>query len=103
MIPIVAGSPRQNLLLAAPVAADYERLLRRARDDTGAIANMLLGVRHEGVTEGAGHLRRDGLIHYSRGHITVLAPPKLQARVCGCYTVIKRETVRLLPQQLATH
>ncbi len=60
------------------------------------IANML-GVRREGVTEAAGQLQRDGLIHYSRGHITVLDRRGLEARVCECYEVVKKEFDRLLP------
>ena len=60
------------------------------------IANML-GVRREGVTEAAGKLQRAGLIHYSRGHITVLDRPGLEARVCECYQVVKKEFERLLP------
>jgi CRP-like cAMP-binding protein len=60
------------------------------------IANML-GVRREGVTEAAGKLQKAGLIHYRRGHITVLDRPKLEARVCECYSVVKREFDRLLP------
>jgi CRP-like cAMP-binding protein len=65
------------------------------------IANML-GVRREGVTEAAGHLQAAGLIHYSRGKITVLDRPKLEARVCECYAVVKREYSRLLPKNTAT-
>jgi CRP-like cAMP-binding protein len=65
------------------------------------IANML-GVRREGVTEAAGHLQTAGLIHYSRGRITVLDRPKLEARVCECYAVVKREYDRLLPHIAAT-
>lgn len=60
------------------------------------IANML-GVRREGVTEAAGKLQEAGLITYSRGKITVLDRPGLEARVCECYEVVKREFVRLLP------
>ncbi len=60
------------------------------------IANML-GVRREGVTEAAGRLQGAGLIHYSRGHITVLDRPGLEARVCECYAVVRKETDRLLP------
>jgi CRP-like cAMP-binding protein len=59
------------------------------------IANML-GVRREGVTEAAGNLQAAGLIHYSRGKITVLDRAKLEARVCECYAVVKRESDRLL-------
>lgn len=61
------------------------------------IANML-GVRREGVTEAAGNLQRAGLIHYSRGKITVIDRPGLEARVCECYQVVKTEFDRLLPK-----
>ena len=60
------------------------------------IANML-GVRREGVTEAAGKLHAQGMIEYSRGKITVLDRPRLEARVCECYEVVKREYDRLLP------
>ncbi|WP_427114615.1 Crp/Fnr family transcriptional regulator [Pseudomonas aeruginosa] len=60
------------------------------------IANML-GVRREGVTEAAGKLQKLGVIKYSRGHITVLDRPQLEALCCECYAVVKRETDRLLP------
>ena len=61
------------------------------------IANML-GVRREGVTEAAGRLQAAGLIRYSRGHITVLDRPGLEARVCECYEVVRKEFQRLLPE-----
>ncbi|BBP83761.1 MULTISPECIES: Crp/Fnr family transcriptional regulator [unclassified Pseudomonas] len=60
------------------------------------IANML-GVRREGVTEAAGKLQRQGVIEYSRGHITVLDRKKLEQLSCECYAVVKKETDRLLP------
>ena len=64
------------------------------------IANML-GVRREGVTEAAGRLQAAGLIRYSRGHIEVLDRPRLEARVCECYAVVKKEYDRLLDGKLA--
>jgi CRP-like cAMP-binding protein len=60
------------------------------------ISNML-GVRREGVTEAAGKLQEAGIISYSRGRITLLDRAKLEARVCECYRVVKRETERLFP------
>jgi CRP-like cAMP-binding protein len=60
------------------------------------IANML-GVRREGVTQAALHLQQAGLIHYVRGHITVLDRKELETRSCECYAVVKREYDRLLP------
>lgn len=64
------------------------------------IANML-GVRREGVTDAAGNLQKAGLIKYSRGRITVLDRPGLEARTCECYAVVKRESDRLLPDLTA--
>jgi CRP-like cAMP-binding protein len=65
------------------------------------IANML-GVRREGVTEGALKLQRAGLIQYTRGHIKVLDRAGLELRTCECYAVVKREYDRLLPSSIAT-
>jgi len=62
------------------------------------IANML-GVRRESVTEAAGNVQRAGLIEYHRGRITVRDRVGLEARVCECYAVVKREFDRLLPQR----
>ena len=63
------------------------------------IANML-GVRREGVTEGAMKLQDAGVIRYSRGRITVLDRPELERRTCECYAVVKKEYDRLLPDMI---
>lgn len=60
------------------------------------IANML-GVRREGVTEAAGKLQKLGVIEYNRGKITVLDRTRLEGLSCECYSVVKKETERLLP------
>ena len=64
------------------------------------IANML-GVRREGVTEGALKLQHAGLIRYARGHISVLDRAGLEKRSCECYGVVKKEYDRLLPRTLS--
>jgi hypothetical protein len=62
----------------------------------------MLGVRREGVTEGALKLQKAGLIRYARGRITVLDREGLERRTCECYAVVKKEYERLLPQRLAS-
>lgn len=64
------------------------------------IANML-GVRREGVTEGALKLQKAGLIRYTRGRIEVLDREGLERRSCECYAVVKKEYDRLLPDRTA--
>jgi CRP-like cAMP-binding protein len=65
------------------------------------IANML-GVRREGVTEGALKLQKAGLIRYTRGRITILDRKGLEERTCECYAVVKKEYDRLLPDRPAS-
>jgi CRP-like cAMP-binding protein len=69
--------------------------IERAQGDQELIANMI-GVRREGVTEAAGRLQKLGVIRYSRGKITVLDRPRLEALSCECYAVVKTETDRLM-------
>jgi CRP-like cAMP-binding protein len=59
------------------------------------IAN-LLGVRREGITAAAGKLQKLGVIEYARGQIIVLDRPRLETLSCECYSLVKRETDRIL-------
>ncbi|MDP1550352.1 MAG: Crp/Fnr family transcriptional regulator [Nitrosomonas sp.] len=65
------------------------------------ISNML-GVRREGITDAARKLQSAGLIEYHRGHITLLDRQGLEDNVCECYSVVKKEYDRLLPNRIAT-
>ena len=69
---------------------------------TQATVASMLGVRREAISEAAGTLRQLGLITATRGRISLLDRPGLQARACECYLVVKRETHRLLPDREAT-
>jgi CRP-like cAMP-binding protein len=67
----------------------------------GLIATMM-GVAREDVDAVMDRLSAEGLIRYARGKITLLDRRKLEARVCECYAVVKREYERLLPYLAAT-
>ena len=65
-----------------------DRLSGNVLNMTQELIADMLGVRREGVTEAAKKLQDAGLISYSRGCLTVLDRPGLEARVCECYKVV---------------
>ena len=61
----------------------------------------VLGVRRESVTASALRLQKAGVIQYARGHISVLDRTGLERSTCECYSVVRTEYDRLLPERLA--
>lgn len=58
----------------------------------------MLGVRRVGVTSAASALRRQKLIRYARGVITILDQRALEAAACSCY-----QRVQVMQLEAATH
>ncbi|HSC84617.1 MAG TPA: Crp/Fnr family transcriptional regulator [Pseudomonas sp.] len=56
----------------------------------------MLGVRRSSITVAAGALQQRQLIHYSRGHITILDRSGLEAAACECYASLTESYTRLL-------
>jgi hypothetical protein len=54
------------------------------------------------MRKAAGKLQQAGLIHDSRGKITVLDRPGLEARACECSGVVGKEFRRLLPDAIGS-
>lgn len=50
---------------------------------------MMLGVQRTSVALAMGRLKKDHVIDYSRGHVSVLDVPRLEAEACECYHLLK--------------
>ena len=87
--------------LCRSLLLSLDRLVISHLTMTQELIATTLGVRREGVTEAAGKLQKAGVISYSRGEITVLDRPRLEAMCCECYAVVRRESDRLLPAMAA--
>jgi len=74
---------------------------RIGKDDfplTQEFVAMMLGATRPTVTVVAGTLQRAGLIHYHRGHMTIVDREKLESASCECYrtaTALMRNVTRV--------
>jgi hypothetical protein len=107
----MAQSPySSNLILASLPATDLDLLLPQLRfidlpqetvlfEAGGTISRIFFphsGIRRTSVTLAASPLKRQKLIRFSRGQVTVVDRSGLEQRSCECYEVSKRELDRLL-------
>jgi len=74
----------------------HDRIGRDKFPLTHQFLSQMLGVRRATVTEAAGSLQAAELIDYSYGQITMMDRKGLEAAVCECYSIIRREFERLL-------
>ena len=82
--------------LARWLLMTHDRVLGDRFRLTHEFLSQMMGVRRASVTEAAGRFQTAGLIDYSRGVITILDRPGLEAAACECYWVVTGEWDRLL-------
>jgi CRP-like cAMP-binding protein len=75
--------------LARWLLATRDRVNSRHLELTQEFLSIMLGVRRVGITGAAMQLQKQKLITYSRGHIQILDPARLEAAACSCYGVVK--------------
>lgn len=75
--------------LARWLLATRDRVNSRHIHLTQEFLSTMLGVRRVGITEAAKNLQKQKLITYSRGHIQLLDPARLEAAACPCYGIVK--------------
>ena len=75
--------------LARWLLMTHERMQSSRFRLTQDFLSHMLGVRRVGVTKAARSLRKNKLISYSRGNITILDRKGLEAACCSCYAIVK--------------
>ena len=58
---------------------------------TQEFLGQMLGTRRSSVSIAAGVLQKAGMIHYTRGNVTILDRPRLEEAACDCYEIIQRQ------------
>lgn len=86
-----------HLRLARWILLMLDRRAGDAMPMTQDLIAVMLGMPDASANAAVAALQDEGLVMFSRGRITVLNRPALEARVCGCYASIRSEHDRLLP------
>jgi CRP-like cAMP-binding protein len=73
----------------------HDRMLQQPFLLTQEFLSYMLGVHRPAVTIAAGVLQRAGLIHYTRGMITVVDRAGLEGVACECYAITQSNYARL--------
>ena len=79
--------------------ATADRMDSLSFDLTQHFLAQMLAVRRTSVSEVAQSLAADGCISYTRGSITILDRPGLQAHACDCYDVVRTATDAVLSKR----
>jgi CRP-like cAMP-binding protein len=66
---------------------------------TQEMLSEMLGVRRTSMTSTARNLQSAGMITFSRGRISIVDRPALEARSCDCYRTLVEQGAGLLPAQ----
>jgi CRP-like cAMP-binding protein len=80
------------------LAQTHDRVTADTFPLTQEFLAQMLGVRRATVSLSAAAIQQAGLIRYSRGRITILDRPGLEAAACGCYRVIADEFAKISHQ-----
>src|SRR6266536_2877297 len=74
----------------------HDRVMTGDLPLTQELISRRLGAHRSSVSEAAGILRREGVIRYKRGKLTILDFERLKSSACECYGAIKEEFDRAL-------
>lgn len=82
--------------LARWLLLTHDRIEGDELELTHELIARMLGSRRAGVSVAANDLREAGLISYTRGRVTVIDRPGLEAASCECYRMVKTHFDRLV-------
>jgi CRP-like cAMP-binding protein len=80
--------------LARWLLMSHDRIVSDHLPLTQDFLSQMLGTRRASVTVAAGILQKAGLIHYNRGHVSILNREGLENACCECYKVIQHQLNR---------
>ena len=80
--------------LARWLLMSHERIAGKTLPLTQEFLAQMLGTRRSTVSVAASILQKAGMISYTRGNVTILNKPKLEAAACDCYQIIRQQRNR---------